>query len=652
MQAMNQKTWKLFFWITSIVLLMVMPSLSKYYGMNGDEDIEMLYGHDVYEYFANGNLQCTDYNNHFLGGHITGSEYYGSLLPLISEATHRWLGTNLISTRHFYISIYGALMMIFTGLFAYRVAGRNWMTGFLALLFMIFCPRIFGESMHNGKDIPFASGIIIGITSCYFFLQAFKHNESKKLLYALGIVVGTAFAFGARPGGALMQIAAYGIMTVLFLAETSFRKNLEEQKCSKYFFTTLLGAIILGYAIAVAVWPYSHSNPIGNLFAAMREMSNRNVEFRVLFEGKYASSKDMPWYYSTKWILMTNSILVIIAFAAYIATSFKSLRKYGLPATAVILFMAIFPIVYIVYKKSTIFDTWRHLFFVFPFWASGAALFIHYLSSKITNTKLSFLPYALAVLGLLPEIIWTFTTNPYQQVYFNVFVGGLKGAQGYYDLDYYQTSNREMALWIKENARPKPDGSKVKVLSNMEGLYNVDDLYYEGYLEDVKDRIDGRYARYYERFSKDWDYYATYSRFLSEWQLQNGKFPPANAVYEIKVKGVTIAAILERKSDLAFQAYKAFEAKDWAKAAQLYNLADEESKLCDENELFHYGIACVQSGEVEKGIEKINAAIALDESRFDFYDALIQIYTIMGNKAEADKVKRRKQQFIAASLSL
>lgn len=649
---MNQKQYKLLFAIVALILLIVMPVLSKQYGMNGDEDIEMLYGEDVYKYFAEGNDRPLSYEQHPLGGHITGSEFYGAFHPLVSEATHRWLDTNLIDTRHFYTSIYGALMMIFAGLLAYRIAHRNWLTGLLAMLFMIFCPRIFGESMHNGKDIPFAAGIIVGITSFYFLLMAFKEKEKRKWLYAVGVAIGTAFAFGSRPGGALIQIGMYGLLTLMTLGNSAFRNYLQENKLGKRFFGMLIGSVIVGYAIAVAVWPYAHSNPIANLFSAMEEMANRDVEFRVLFEGKYASSKDMPWYYSTKWIFITNSILVLFAFLAYAVTSFKSVKIFGIKATVMILFMAIFPILYIIYKESTIFDTWRHLFFVFPFWAVGAALFFHFLANNISKPSLKLLPYAAAILGLMPEIVWTFTTTPYQQVYFNQFVGGLKGAQGYYDLDYYQTSNREMAHWLINNTQKKEDGTPVKVLSNMEGLYNVNDLYYEGYLEDVKDRIDGRYARYYERFAKDWDYYATYNRFLSEWQLQNGKFPPDNVVYEVKVKGVTIAAILKRKSNLAYRAYQAYEAKNWAEAVTLYAQADAEQPLCDENELFYYGIALVQHGDLAKGVEQIQRATQLDQSRDDFFSAMAQIYSMMGDQTNAEKAKRRAQQIISSRMSL
>ncbi|MBX9450145.1 MAG: hypothetical protein KL787_10680 [Taibaiella sp.] len=106
-------------------------------------------------------------------------------------------------------------------------------------------------------------------------------------------------------------------------------------------------------------------------------------------------------------------------------------------------------------KSLPFFDTWRHLFFIFPFWATGAALFFHYISSVVKRESYQWIPYAVALLGLLPEIWWTLTTTPYQHVYFNQFVGGIAGANGRYDLDYYQTSNREMAQWLIKNAEKK-----------------------------------------------------------------------------------------------------------------------------------------------------------------------------------------------------
>ncbi|MBX9450147.1 MAG: hypothetical protein KL787_10690 [Taibaiella sp.] len=65
--------------------------------------------------------------------------------------------------------------------------------------------------------------------------------------------------------------------------------------------------------------------------------------------------------------------------------------------------------------------------------------------------------------------------------------------------------------------------------------------------------------------------------------------------------------------------------------------------LCDENELFYYGIALVQSGNIDKGIGEILKATQLDGGREDFYAALSQIYMIKGDKANAERAARTAQ---------
>lgn len=649
---MNQNLPKWIFILVSVAILIIMPTISHLYGINGDEDLEFLYGRDAYEYYANGSPNALSYQNHKLGKHIAGVEMYGCMVPLMAEATHRWFGTNIIDTRHFYISLFGVALMIFTGLFAYRISKRNWWVGLLALLFMVFCPRIFGESMENGKDIPFATGMIMGICGFYFLLYALKENGKRKWLHFLVMAIGTSIAFSSRPGGAPILYGIFGLGTILMLyQDKEMRAAVLSKAKKKQFFGMLIGAALLGYGIAVVFWPYVQSNPIGNLIASIKEMSNRDVNFRVYFEGKYFHTKNTPDSYVLKWIFITNSLLVLAAFLGFIIVSRKAIKQWGISPIVTVLFMAIFPFVYIYIKKSTIYDTWRHVFFVFPFWATAAALFVQYISTLIKNEKYKLVPFAVAVLGLVPEIAWTFTTTPYQHMYFNALVGGIKGAEGHYDLDYYQTSNREMAEWIIKNGKPRVPGEKIKVLSTMEGLYTVDDSYYEGYFEKYKDKIDGRYGRYYERFSKDWDYFVTYNRFLSEWQLLNHKFPACNAVYEVKVKGVTIAAIYHRKTDFAYQAFQAFEKKDFAQAAALYEKAATEDKLCDENELFYYGVALAQSGNLDKGIEQVIKATEMDGGRDDFYLALAQMYQMKGDKTNAQKAQRTANNLKAERLA-
>lgn len=41
--------------------------------------------------------------------------------------------------------------------------------------------------------------------------------------------------------------------------------------------------------------------------------------------------------------------------------------------------------------------------------------------------------------------------HPYEYLYFNALVGGLKGAAGRYETDYWGKTNREAILWLRDH---------------------------------------------------------------------------------------------------------------------------------------------------------------------------------------------------------
>src|SRR5690606_40767924 len=70
----------------------------------------------------------------------------------------------------------------------------------------------------------------------------------------------------------------------------------------------------------------------------------------------------LPWYYHTKWILLTSPVIIIICFALFFLFIKSILKKFGAFTASILIFGAIFPIAYIVYSGATVHDTWRHVF--------------------------------------------------------------------------------------------------------------------------------------------------------------------------------------------------------------------------------------------------------------------------------------------------
>lgn len=622
----DNQNWKYIFIAISALILVIMPWLSHNYGQSGDEWLQIEYGQHIWNYFFNGDKQALDYTNKPL--QYENMQLYGGLFDYYMEVLHHWLPSiPILYLRHFFNALMGGLMMIFTGLITYRLSQKKWLAATIALLLIVFSPRMFGESMNNPKDIPFACGFVIGV---YSWLAIMQDITAKIWKHVFGLMVGFGIAFGVRPAGGLLMIAYFIAITALYyFFDENFKNSFKSdvRHLLKKLLPPILIAFILAYLIGLSAWPWGLQSPISNPITSLQEMSKRGVVLRVFFEGAFHPNNILPWYYELKWILISNPLIVILGVLLFFTFIFKAKKKYGIITISFILFAAFFPPLYMIYKKSTVYDTWRHLFFIYPFWVTIAALAINLIGDFINNPKLKWLPIGIAVIGLLPTIIWTFKSHPNQYVYFNELVGGIEGAAGYYDTDYYQNSGLQDAEWILKNVKPIP-GKKIIVVSNMLG--------FDKYFAKDTSWLDTWYVRYNERHQKDWDYFVTYSRYISPEQLQNDKWPPANVVHEVKVNGVVLSAVIERKSKAGIEAYDSLQAKNFPAAAEKY-AEYIKTDATDENVFVNYGIALASMGNIDGGISALKKATELDGGNPQYYQILSQLYQIKGDKVNAQQ---------------
>lgn len=633
---LSPRGWKRAFISLSILLLVLMPFLSRDYGQSGDEWLQIEYGRHIWNYFFEGDERALDYSDMSL--QYQNMQYYGGLYDYATEVLHHWLpGIPHLYLRHFINALTGAVLMIFTGLFARRVSGRNWMIGFFALLMIAFSPRIFGESMNNPKDIPLACGFIVAV---YFFYALIQDAPSRMLRNAIGIALGFGLAFGVRPAGGIILIAHFVVMAGLFLFfDKSFREKASTGKYAllKKIALWLVAGLVTGYIIGLLGWPWGLKEPLTRPLQSLKYMTNVEITLRVFFEGVFRPNNNMPWYYELKWIVISNPLIVIAGVCLFFILFPLAKKRYGFAAVLFVAFAAFFTPLYMIYKKSSVHDTWRHLFFIYPFWITMAALAFPLIGEYIKSEKLKWLPVAIVLAGILPTVIWTVRTHPNQYVYFNALTGGVKGAFGYYDIDYYQNSSLQCAKWIVKNAKPLPD-RKIVIASNMQG--------FDDYLGKDTSWIRWYYVRYNERHKKEWDYYVGYSRYVSAEQLQNDHWPQKNAAYVVEVDGVPLSAVLERKSYAGINASDALQNNQFILSINYY--AEQiAADPYDENVFINYAVALASARRMDDAVAAAQKAIALDPGRPDFYQVLAQIYAAAGDQANAQKATMQANSLIA-----
>lgn len=237
---------RLLFFVLSMFLLVGMPLLSFDYGISGDEEVQKIYGEKLLSYYETDGEEnsALSYKNLY---------YYGGLF----DYTAAWLNKNIggfdeYEMRHLLNAFVGFILMLFTGLLAKEMSG-SWRVGFWALLFMVLSPRIFGHSMNNPKDIPFAATYVFSLLYLIRFVKELPRPGARTVLM---LIVGIAASINIRVGGILL-IAYFGFFVGLrFLLKPDLRKELTNPRTMLKM--AGLGAVVVigSYFGGLLYWPY------------------------------------------------------------------------------------------------------------------------------------------------------------------------------------------------------------------------------------------------------------------------------------------------------------------------------------------------------------------------------------------------------------
>ena len=639
---------RLFYFLSLAFLLFYMPYISKDYGITGDEDVQYIYGEHLYDYFASGGSNDTAQNCcPDLGANAPQNlHFYGGSFDLLASTVHHTLGLkgDPFRTRHVLNALFGFLALLFAAKLAKMYGGYG--AGFLTILLLVLTPRFFGHSMNNPKDIPFAAAYIMSI---YFLLKSIRQFPRPRISSLIGLTLGIALAISIRIGG-LMLIGFTGMIGLWeVFANPELRKNFIHD--FKHYLKIILGVSLLGYALGILFWPYAHLDPIGNPLKALGLMEQFNVGVRVLFEGNYIMSTEVPWYYEPKFMLltlplalMTGLILLPLAFLQ---------KEYNKRQLLMLLFTVIFPLAYAIYKSSPLYDGMRHFLFVVPILAVLSALSWKALINKMPNRiAKGIVGLLLAVLLFLP-LRWMIKYHPMEATYFNEISGGVAKNFGDYETDYWFNALKPAVDWLEEE---ELKNRKDTVLI----IHNVSYIIRHMLQEEGIPAIDrwGRYNnaanwsnRQNNRRWSEWDYAIFTPRFLDTEILKN-EWPPHNTVYTVDVEGKAMAAVIKRPSKKDSEGYEALQSGDYDQAIasfKEYLKADPDDPVVlyylgraylqagryddaarylersmnlrkipiDEEQELLLARALLQSGQLEKGLAFISERIKKYESRFN-----------------------------------
>lgn len=245
------------------------------------------------------------------------------------------------------------------------------------------------------------------------------------------------FLFGGLVLGLTTSTRVLGPLAGLLIAIELFRRIQWKS------IPLILIYAILAIIITMATWPYLWENTASRFSEVFFHMAENPVGVGVLFRGVVYDSKELPVEYLPWLMAVTLTIPALILCITGLFSFIGGWIKKSLPAeTWIMAAWFVVPFGYVLIKRPPMYDNYRHFLFILPALFFFSALVIE----KLMTVKWVWLKTAMALILLVPGIAGIIQCHPYEYSYYNELTGGMKGAAGKYEVDYWLTCYRDLTL--------------------------------------------------------------------------------------------------------------------------------------------------------------------------------------------------------------
>ncbi|MGE5441806.1 MAG: glycosyltransferase family 39 protein [Bacteroidota bacterium] len=421
-----------------VALVCVIAITFRDYSISTDEEVQNTYGRLLLDFYLSGltDTRAFGYSNLYL---------YGGLFDLIAAAIAPFSPLPDFEARHLLCATFGVLGIVATWRLARLLATPR--AGLLAVVLLVLCPAYYGAMFNNTKDIPFAAGMTWTLyLSCR--LVACLPRPPFRLVAWLGVAAGASL--GVRVGAVLAGLYLIPVLALHVFDVARAGGWRASVRSATSMLLRLSPGILIAAALMAVLWPWSVMAP-GNMLLAVHDLTGFHVS--TILAGRPLDSYDVPaWYVPTYLLVKLPETLLIGLVVALAAAAIPGRRPDRAAPLArprqwlLVVLAASIPVAYAVVARPAIYNGLRHFLLVVPPLCvlAGSGIDRVLVAAGKWGGRPGMAMAAILFAAASAKDVWTMAAlHPHQYVYYNLLAGGVRGADGRYELDYWSNFMRE-----------------------------------------------------------------------------------------------------------------------------------------------------------------------------------------------------------------
>jgi Dolichyl-phosphate-mannose-protein mannosyltransferase len=414
------------------------------YGVSWDEQLQSGMGENVLRFFTSHfqdktALDMGDLNN------------YGGFFEVMGAIAARVLPFGLYESRHLLIAVCGVLGILAVWKIGRFLAGPG--AAFWAATLLAFYPPYYGHMFINSKDIPFAA---FYAWSVYYLIRLLRELPDVTWKTAGKFAIASGLTMAIRVGGLIVVCYLVLFTGIWFVYSLFFHRETIRFNASFLLrkFGFMAAIPVAAYAIMLAFWPYGSSKPFVRPYIALHWLS-------------HVTTIVSKWDYIPRHLVHKLPEIVLLFIIVGFCLGLRGLLRFRMSADfpeamsyVLLVFSALFPVVYAIHVGPYLYDEIRHFLFIIPPLICIAGLALNWSLERLLTKPLSGrLALAAVVVYLILQVRIMWMLHPYEYTYFNRLTGGISGAsKSGYEAEYWTTSYKEGVEKLKQYLRDR-DGA-------------------------------------------------------------------------------------------------------------------------------------------------------------------------------------------------